>query len=219
MKKLSYILVFLISFFLAFVFTFPAKTAVSYILTKNHINYSKIQGDIFNLRVYDLEVENIYIPVVYIDNNLVKITIYTDPENYLDIDLFKRKAKLKLTELKLENYQKKPQITGQISTSIKFTSVDNFIVSKGNGNLLLRKFPLFNIGSIQVRWKLKPEDNKSKVNADITGKNISGTFKGYLILPIKDRNNIRLKGNFEGRVFGRHVKQIININPLLFKGF
>ena len=219
MKKVSYIFIFLISFLIAFVFTFPAKTLVSYYLSENKINYSKVEGDIFSLKIYDIETNNIYIPVVFLENSFIKIIASLNPENYFDVDFIKRKAKLKLTELKLEKYQKNPLAYGIISTSTKFMKKGNFIVTKGNGKLFLKKLTMFRLGNIEVSWNTKPEDKHSSVRAFIKGKNINGTFNGKLIIPLGEERNIRLKGIFTGKFYGQNVKQEININPLTLKGF
>ncbi len=218
MKKIGYFFIFLISFLLTFVFTFPAKTIVAYFLTENNINYSKIEGNIFNLKIYDLEANNIYIPVVFLENTFIKVIASLNPENYLNVDFLKRKAKLKLSELKLEKYQKNPLAYGVISTSTKFMKKSSFIVTKGNGKLLLKKMSMFKLGYIEVSWHTKPEDNYSHIDAVIKGRNINGTFNGKLILPIGDEKNIRLKGRFSGKFYGQHVEQEININPLTLKG-
>ncbi len=219
MKKIGYIFIFLISFIAAFVLTFPAKTVAAYFLSENKINYSKIEGNIFSLKIYDLEVDNIYLPLILIDNSFVKIIASLNPENYLDVDFVKRKAKLKLTDLKLEKYQKNPLAYGVISTSTKFMKKSNFIVTKGNGKLLLKRMSMFRLGNIEVSWNTQPEDNYSVVKAVIKGKNINGTFNGKFILPLGDEKNIRLKGRFSGKFYGQNVEQEININPLTLKGF
>ena len=219
MKKLGYIFIFLISFIATFILTFPAKTVAAYFLSENKINYSKIEGNIFNLKIYDLEVNNIYLPVVLIQNSFVKVIASLNPENYLDVDFVKRKAKLKLTDLKLEKYQKNPLAYGIVSTSTKFMKKSNFIVTKGNGKLLLKRMSMFRLGNIEVSWNTQPEDNYSVVKAFIKGKNINGTFNGKLILPLGDEKNIRLKGRFRGKFYGQNVEQEININPLTLKGF
>ncbi len=219
MKKIIYFFVFIIGFLITFVSTFPAKTVLGYFLTKNNINYSKIEGNILNLKVYDIEFGNIYIPSVTIENNFVKVISRINMENYLDLDFVKRKAKLKLTELQLEKYQKKPEVEGIVSTSIKLRKKQDYIVTRGNGNLLIKKLPLPTFNNTEISWKLSPEDSYSKVTATLKGKNIDGTFNGRLIIPINDTKNIRIKGMFTGKVFGNSVKQEININPLTLRGF
>jgi hypothetical protein len=217
-RKLIYVVVFLIGFIFTFLITFPAKTVLGYYLSQNKINYSSIDGNIFNLKIHDLEVGNIYIPELTIENSFFKVIIKLNMENFLDVDFIKRKAKLKLTELYVEKYQKKPEIKGIVSTSTKFMKEGGFIVAKGNGNFLVKYLPITTFNNTEVRWKLTPEGEHSVVDATLKGKNIDGVFKGKLVVPIGDKRGIRLKGIFTGKVFGRNVKQEININPLMLRG-
>ncbi len=219
MGRVFYIFIFLIGFLTLFLVTFPAKTITGYLLSQNKISYSKIEGNIFNLKIYDVEYGNIYIPTLYVENNFIKILIKLNMENFLDIDFVKRKAKLKLTELSLEKYQKKPYVHGAISTSIKFHKSGDFLLFKGNGNALLKRIPISTFNNTEITWKLLPEKDFSKVEANLKGKNITGVFKGKFIFPYRNTDKIRLIGRFSGKVFGRDVIQEININPLRLRGF
>ena len=218
MGKLVYTAIFLISFMVTFVSTFPAKTVVGYYLTENKVNYSKIEGNIFNLSIYDVEIDKIYIPKLDIENNLISIVAKLNMENFFKVNFLEKKAKLKLTELNLENFQKKPVVKGVITTSTKFIKNGDYILTKGQGKLLIKKLIPINIANIQVTWKVQPEEKKSKITANIVGKSISGSFYGTLIFPLSNRSDVRIKGVFSGKIFGRNVKQEININPFLLKG-
>jgi len=219
LRKFFYLMVFLIGFFSTFLMTFPAKTIAGYFLTENNISYSKIEGNLFSLKIYDIEYKKLYIPKLFIENNFVNIISKINMENFFKVNFLERKAKLKLTDLPLENYQKNPVLKGKITTSIKFTKNGRYILTKGNGKLLIKEFKKLGLRDIQVNWKLAPEDKKSKISAEIHGKNINGTFTGKLRLPVDNTKDVRIKGIFKGKVFGRPVTQEININPFLLEGF
>ncbi len=209
MKKLLYLLIFIISFLVFFVWTFPADKIVIYYLNKYDIQYESVEGNLFKLKIENLEYKQLLIPELLIKTSFLKINILIPENNKIVIDI-NRNIFLNLKDLELENLQKKPILFGNAKGNAK-VSIKKYILADGNIDILIKKYQPYNIRNMKVHLKMKKSNEKTKLNIKINSPNINGVFIGYAKIPIRNVYEGIIEGDFEGKIFGSVSSQHIRI--------
>lgn len=209
MKKALYIFGFIMAFIITFLLTFPASSFAGYFLTENKINYEKIEGNIFELKIYGIKSGNLKIPNLTIKNRFIYIYGNLDKNNFIRLNLWRKTGIIKIKDLKLERFQVNPTIKGKLSTYKNFYLTNNYVIFEGKGKAFVSEIKPYGIKNINVRWEAVPEKEKIKITAFVTGRNINGEFRGHLILHLL--KDIKLKGKFTGEFFGNQLSQNINL--------
>ncbi|WP_457640541.1 hypothetical protein [Persephonella sp.] len=211
MKRfIFYILLFIVSFILAFVYTFPADRFAGYLLSKNGIGYSYIEGNIFHIKVKDVSTGNIYIKNIDIKNNFPKLNVGINNSYIGSINLLTKSFLLNLKDFELSSVQKKPGIYGKISAKHN-VKINNQILINGKGSLYISKIQKFPVNNVNINYFVKDDDEKNKIEADIKGKLINGRFTGELYLPLEIKKGY-IKGQFNGKIFNGNISRKIFLN-------
>ncbi len=220
MKKVLFLLIFFISFFFSFILTFPAKTAIEYVLNTYNIQYLNIKGNFFAIRISGLKIKDFILDKLVIENKFPLIVLKVDEKNYLRINALLRKGHLHLKNLILDKFQQNNKyLLGDISGNFEVFYVDNFLVLNGNGIVNIARVNFFKFKNLSISFNLKKQNKISYVKAEILGRNIKGNFEGKLEIPIKNIRKTKLEGFFRGSILGNNITQKISFSFLSFKGF
>ncbi|HIE59019.1 MAG TPA: hypothetical protein EYH43_02110 [Persephonella sp.] len=213
MKKYTlYFLVFFTAFFATFVYTFPIKNLLSFYANKFGFEYSKIDGNLFKITIKDLSYKDLYIKTLSLHNKLIFMDIFVDKDKLADINLLDKSLVIKANKLQIEEFQKKPKIYGNLDLYLNIFVKDNYILSEGKGKITLKKVSFIPFASnLNIDFSIKNRPPKNFINISIRGAQIDYAINADLILPL-DKKQIILNGISQGKIFGRNVKQKIDID-------
>ena len=211
-KYILYFLVFLTAFLATFVYTFPIKNLVSFYANKFGLKYSKIEGNLFNLTVKDLSYRDFYIKTLSLHNKLLFIDIFVGRNKLGNINLLDKSLVIKANKLRIEKFQKKPKIYGNLDLYLNIFVKDNYILSYGKGKITLRKVSFIPfMSNLNIDFLIKSKPPKNFIKVSIKGKQIDNIINANLILPL-DRKQIILNGISQGKIFGKNIKHELNID-------
>lgn len=211
MRYFTYFLTFMISFIFFFAYNFPVREVFGGFLSKNGISYKSIKGNLFTFKIKELEYKNFRVEDIKIKNSIFKIYALINKKQKLYIYPFSKSAKIKLKNLKLENYQIKPQVFGNLNTkNVNIKLKRQYILISSNLQLFLSKtnFPFVN--NIKISVDIKPEENFNNLKANISSQNINGAFNGKVYLPVNISQG-KVEGIFSGEIFNSQVNKNISI--------
>ncbi|NPA17128.1 MAG: hypothetical protein GXO05_05235 [Aquificae bacterium] len=210
MVRLVYLFLFLAGFFAGFILTFPADMIVARFLTQHNVSYSLVEGNIFGLKIKQLEKDNIYLPELGLKYSFpMEVRAYMDMKNYITLNPVTMNGEINLAGINLDSYQKKNIVSGSLSGKVDFHREERFLTGKGDFKLSLDSVAGLSLGKLIVDGVLKPEGKKTSVEADIRGGMVNGLFRGSLVVDIKDLNNSYIEGVFQGRIFGENTRKNI----------
>ncbi len=217
MRKFLYLFLFLVLFIWFFINTFPVDTIFGHFLNKYNIKYGKIAGNLLKVKITDIQYQNIRVPQVYIIPHFLKLRLKIQVDKSAVIFLnFNKTASVYLENLTLEKYQINPQIYGKVGGKTEIFLRKNYIQLDGNLSINIREIKTYGIKNLKIVSKLSKENRDTSVDANISGSSINGRFRGKLIIPAKNIYNTKLKGQFEGTLYGSSIKQSISIEPLKY---
>ncbi len=205
-RGIVYFLIFLIAFIVTFVFTFPIGNYLSYYLSKEGFSYSYIEGNLFHIKIKDLEKQNFYIKSIDIKNRLYRIDISVDKALNISVYPLSKTADINSNKFDISSVQKKPQVYGKLSGKYHFKIKNKDIMIGGEGNLKQFKTTFFPMDIDYIKHKF----NKNEIDATLKGKNLDGRFTGKLYLPLNIKNGY-VKGKFAGKFMNANVDQNIYI--------
>ncbi len=209
MKKLLYILLFLVSFLVFFVYTFPAPAVVSYFFNKYGIGYKSIQGNLLKLEIKGANYQNFKIDKIVLKPSLTNINFILDKNNYIQADLSKN-IKINIKKVRLEDFQIKPLVSGTFSGKIKL-KLKKYVLAEGKSSIFLEEIRPLGFRNIQTKLNFSENDDKTDIKAKLSSQNISGNFKGYAKIPVENFYSGEIVGSFKGKVFGSNSNQKIHI--------
>jgi len=206
MKK-SIVFIYILSFFIFFLYTFPSDKIIAYYLKKNGILYSDIEGDFFKLYIKNVKYGVFFVKNITIKNYIVFMNFYINGVNVMTVRPFSKEVKLYFDNFDISTVSTK--VKGKITGKHVVKVLKRDFSITGKGNLFIEIYPEFMIKNIHVYYNMT-RDKVNKLEADIESGTVRGTFLGELFIPISLKNGY-LKGFFEGELFGRTIKQKIYI--------
>jgi len=209
-RFLLYTLLFLVSFILTALYTFPVDRFAGYILSKNGVSYRSIEGDIFHLKIKGLSAGKFEVKSLEILNGFTELDIKINGEKAGSIDIPGKKIHLTLKDFDISSVQKKKDITGRITADLTIKTGKNILID-GEGKIFISKVTGIPISNVTVNYTIKGDDDKNKVSAQITGDVVKGFFEGELYLPADIKKGY-IKGRFDGDIFNGKVKREIFLN-------
>ena len=201
-----YLVIFLVAFILTFVFTFPVGNYLSYYLSKAGFSYGYIEGNLFNIKIKDLEKQNFYIKSLSIKNWLYKIDISVDKNLSISVYPLSKTADINSNKFDISSVQKKPEVYGKLSGKYHLKIKNKEIMISGEGNLKQFKTAFFPMDIDYIKHKF----NKNEIDATLKGKNLDGKLTGKLYLPLNVENGY-IKGKFAGKFMNTNIDQNIYI--------
>jgi hypothetical protein len=200
-KKLFKITLILIGFIIGFLLTFPLKTIVLSILSKNDVQFSEVKGNIHEMELKNVEKDGFFIPRLKFKNYVFVQKIYIDGA---DITVYpsKKIANIKFKNFQLKNFVKDKDIDVDIKKGELNVYLDGSdVLLEGNADLEVKRIQGFQLGNAKIEVKLKPnrDEKVSEVEANIEGKEIKGTFTGNLKLNLKNEKEQYIEGVFRGQ--------------------
>ncbi len=210
MKRfLMYLLIFLVSFSVTVIYTFPADRLLGYILSKNGISYRSIKGNIFHLKVEGLSTGIVSIKSLDLSSKFPEYEIKINGQKVGTVNIFTGKINVSVKDFDISSIQRKVFVSGRISSKLEI-SVDKKIRMNGEGKAFISKISNLPVSNVAVNYTVKYDDDKNKVSARITGKVLNGIFEGEIYLPVNIKKGY-IKGRFEGNIFNGKVKREINL--------
>ncbi len=206
-KFLLYIALFLVSFCITFVYTFPIDRIISYYLSKNRISYSLVEGNIFNIRIKELSTGNFIFNKIDLINRFPKIEIMINGVYTGYINIVRKRLHLSLNDFDLSSIQKNENIQGTLKAD-HTVIFDREILIDGKGRLFISKMKDIPISNIEINYSTKKDDHKNEIHAELIGNILNGHFKGELYLPYNIKNGY-IKGKFVGKIFNGKVNREI----------
>lgn len=208
-RILSFFVVFLVSFFIFFIYTFPSREVFGKYLSKYGIKYDSISGNLLKTKIKGLTYDNfVKIDDIAFSNKFYKMEFLINKKQKLSVFPLEKEAKLKFKNLEINKYTNK--ISGTLNLKGKIFIKDNYILSNLNGDSFLRTLPVPIVKDIKVSLKTMAKEKENKIKAKIFSSNITGEFNGVALIPINIQN-ATLKGNFEGKLYGSKIKQNISL--------
>ncbi len=209
MKKLFYILIFMIGFVVFFIYTFPAPAVVSYFLNKYNVEFKSVQGNLLELKIEKIKYQNFKIDHLTVKPSFLNINLVLDKDNYIQIDVSKN-IKVRMKKIRLEDFQVKPLVSGTFGGNIDI-KLKKYVLADGKSSIFLEKINPIGFRNIQTKIKFSEDKEKTNVLAKINSQDINGSFKGYAKIPVDNFYAGEIVGNFNGKLFGSKSNQKINI--------
>ncbi|WP_029520886.1 hypothetical protein [Persephonella sp. IF05-L8] len=207
MKRIFlYLIIFLVAFILTLAFTFPVGNYLSYYLSKYGFSYSYIEGNIFHIKIKDLEKRNFYIKSLNIKNWFYRIDISVDKNLSISVHPLSKAAYIVSNNFDISSMQKKPQVYGKLSGKYHLKIENKEIMISGEGDLTQFKTAFLPIDIDYIRHKF----SKNEINATLKGKNLDGKFLGKIYLPLNIEKGY-IKGKFSGSFMNSKLNQNIYI--------
>ncbi len=211
MRYLVYFLTFIISFIFFFIYNFPVREVLGGFLAKNGVSCSDIKGNLFSFEIKGLEYKNFKVEDLKIINKILKISAVVNNKQKFEIYPLSKRAHISFKNLKLENYQVKPQVFGNLNAkNVNIKLKGKYILISSNLQLFLSKTNFPFVKNIKITANVKPKENFNNLKANINSQNVNGIFTGKAYLPLQISNG-KIEGSFSGKVFNSQVSKNINI--------
>ncbi|RUM58352.1 MAG: hypothetical protein DSY59_05915 [Persephonella sp.] len=206
MKKVK---VFILSFIflITFLWTFPTKYLVSFILSSNGFLFSRIDGNFLNLKIEDLENKYVYVKNLSITNRLIYQEIKIKKNLKITYKPFVKNLFLEFNRFDTDMFVKdKNIVSAKLDGRLKVFKKGDFKILEGDGKVILRKISIANLNGLRLEYNIRKNKDYSEIEAKLRGININGEFKGKIVW--EDKFNI--DGTFTGRFLGQTVNRNIN---------
>ena len=206
MRKLKiFILTFI--FLTTFLLTFPTKYLVSFILSSNGFLFSRIDGNLLNLKIEDLENRYVYIKKLSITNRLIYQEAKIKKNLKITYKPFVKNLIIEFNRFDTDRFIKDKNIfSAKLDGKLKIFKEGDFKILEGDGKVILRKISIANFNGLRLEYNIKKNKDYSEIEAKLRGININGKFKGKILW--KDKLNI--EGSFTGRFLGQSINREIN---------
>ncbi len=206
MKKVKvFILTFI--FLITLLWTFPTKYLVSFILSSNNFLFSRIDGNLLNLKIKDLENKYVYIKDLSITNRLIYQEAKIKKNLKITYKPFVKNLLLEFNNFDTDRFMKDKNIfSAKLDGKLKVFKEGDFKILEGDGKVILRKISIANLNELRLEYNIKKNKDYSEIETKLRGININGEFKGKIVW--KDKFSI--DGTFTGRFLGQSINRKIN---------
>ncbi len=206
MRKLKIFILILI-FLITFLWTFPTKYLVSFILSSNNFLFSRIDGNLLNLKIEDLENKYVYVKNLSITNRLIYQEAKIKKNLKITYKPFVKNLIIEFNRFDTDRFVKdKNIISAKLDGKLKVFKEGDFKILEGDGKVILRKISIANLNGLRLEYNIRKNKDYSEIEAKLRGININGEFKGKILW--KDKFNIY--GSFTGRFLGQSINRKIN---------
>ncbi|WP_457639348.1 hypothetical protein [Persephonella sp.] len=213
MKKAVFVIAFVAGFTTGFLWSFPAGTLLAGLLAQQGISYSYVRGNLFHIEAGELSKDNI--KVERLTASFIPPFFEVKESGGIQIkgNILTKTATIRAENIKLENYQQEPVVSGNLSAVLELMLKGQYLVGSGKADMTVDKLKNIPVGSMNISAQIKPQENFSKVEAKIKGSMVNGVFTGKAQINVKNINASYLEGRFKGQVFGRQTEEPLKLTP------